>query len=322
MKIDRVVISSGHSKIVRGASGVLDEVNEARRVVERVADLLIEKDIDAVVFHDDTSTTQSDNLETIVATHNECERDLDISIHFNAYVETAKPMGTECLYVSQGTFAGKISTAIAACGFINRGPKKRTDLYFLNNTDMPAILIETCFVDSLADAEIYQDNFEEICRAIVAVLSGAAEQPDVPDEPEIALGLRGKCSWFGGPNDKGVASDEDLAFIYEVNQAPHLFLPAQPPNTTGLARRLDPHAHYIACRWNYDATPREVLLEQVALVRSVKTGRALIAYPGDWGPHKDTGRVADLSPGLMEALGIQTDDEVEVIFPYDKHEES
>jgi hypothetical protein len=115
-----------------------------------------------------------------------------------------------------------------------------------------------------------------------------------------------------------VASDEGLAFIDEVEDAPHLFLPRQPPQTTGLARRLDPHAHYIACRWDYDVTPRAMLLEQVALVRALPTGRSLTAFPADWGPHEDTGRVADISPGLMEALGIQTDDEVEVIFPYEK----
>jgi hypothetical protein len=59
-----------------------------------------------------------------------------------------------------------------------------------------------------------------------------------------------------------------------------------------------------------------MLLDQVALVRAVKTGRALTAYPADWGPHVDTGRVADISQGLMEALGIQTDDDVQVIFPF------
>ena len=37
-----------------------------------------------------------------------------------------------------------------------------------------------------------------------------------------------------------------------------------------------------------------------------------MALPADWGPNEKTGRVADLSPGLMEALGIDTDDEVEV----------
>jgi hypothetical protein len=61
-----------------------------------------------------------------------------------------------------------------------------------------------------------------------------------------------------------------------------------------------------------------MLRSEVALVRAVKTGIALSAFPADWGPHVDTGRVADISPGLMEALNIQTDDEIEVIFPYRK----
>jgi hypothetical protein len=43
----------------------------------------------------------------------------------------------------------------------------------------------------------------------------------------------------------------------------------------------------------------------------------MLAYPADWGPHENTGRVADISPGLMQYLGIETDDEVEVIFPYE-----
>jgi lysozyme len=128
----------------------------------------------------------------------------------------------------------------------------------------------------------------------------------------------GKVSWFGGPDDEGVAPDEGLAFIYEVDDAPELFLPEQPPGTSGLARRLDPDEFYIACRWDYDETPRDMLLENVALVRSKRTGREFKAAPADWGPHVDTGRIADISPGLMEALGIKTDDEVEVIFPYEK----
>src|SRR5436190_21884620 len=126
--------------------------------------------------------------------------------------------------------------------------------------------------------------------------------------------LIGKCSWFGGPDDLGVASDEGLAFIYEVEQAPELFLPQQPPGTTGLARRLNPEKHYIACRWDYDATPKDMLPDMIVMVRALKTGREFPATPADWGPHEDTGRVADISPGLMRALGIETDDEVEVKF--------
>jgi N-acetylmuramoyl-L-alanine amidase len=303
MSYGRIVISSGHGKYVRGASGLLDEVEEARNVVNRLADRLRDRGVNVKIFHDDTSRSQDENLKTIVEAHNAQQRDLDVSVHFNAYVETAKPMGTEVLYITQNALAGQVAAAIASCGFTNRGPKKRTDLYFLNNTTMPAILIETCFVDSAADAELYNEEFDAICRA-------EAQAPEAS--------LCGKVSWFGGPNDKGVSPDEGLAFIDEVEDAPHLFLHRQPPQTTGLARRLDPHAHYIACRWDYDKTPKPTLLEGVALVRAIKTDRSLTAYPADWGPHEGTGRVADISPGLMEALGIQTDDEVEVIFPYEK----
>ena len=124
----------------------------------------------------------------------------------------------------------------------------------------------------------------------------------------------GKVSWFGGPDDKGVTASEGLAFIYQIEDAPHLFLPYQPEGTTGLARRLNPYVHYVACRWDYHITPPDMLLTQQALVR-VAGGIELTAWPADWGPNSNTGRIADLSPGLMEDLKIQTDDEVEVIFP-------
>jgi hypothetical protein len=74
----------------------------------------------------------------------------------------------------------------------------------------------------------------------------------------------------------------------------------------------------VACRWNYDQTPKEMLADQnvMALVKAKKTGRFSLAHPADWGPHEEeTGRAADLSPGLMAALGIETDDEVEVVYP-------
>jgi hypothetical protein len=55
-----------------------------------------------------------------------------------------------------------------------------------------------------------------------------------------------------------------------------------------------------------------------ALVSAKKTGREFLAWPSDWGPHEDTDRAADISPGLMAALGIETDDEIEVIYPAPK----
>src|SRR5258708_544806 len=114
--------------------------------------------------------------------------------------------------------------------------------------------------------------------------------------------LRGKVSWFGGPADMGVAPDESLAFIYEVSDAPGLFLSEQPPGTTGLARRLDAdNVFYIATRWDYDVYPKSVLPDMRVLVRAVKTGKTAIATPADWGPHEDTNRCADVSPALLAA---------------------
>jgi hypothetical protein len=318
----KIVISSGHGKLIRGASGYLDEVDEARKVVNAVADLLKNSGVGVKVFHDDVSTSQNENLNRIVDYHNAQNRDLDISVHFNAYQTTTKPMGTECLFVTQEDLASEVAAAIShASGFINRGPKERDDLFFLNNTSEPAILIEVCFVDSTADAELYDRNFGEICEAISVAVSGVPipnEGPEPEPEPPPSGALftaTGKASYFGGPNDEGVSRTEGLAFISSIDQAPHLFLPYQPAGTTGLARRLNPYVNYVACRWDYSVTPKPDLLKAVALVRAIKTGISLKAFPADWGPHVDTGRVADLSPGLMDDLGIKTDDEVEVVLP-------
>lgn len=179
----KLVISSGHGKYIRGASGYIDEVDEARKVVERVATILKDAGNTVQTFHDNTSHDQNTNLHTIVNYHNSQSRELDISVHFNAYETTSKPMGCEVLYVSQSTLADSVSEAIADAGdFIDRGPKKRTDLYFLNNTNKPAILLETCFVDSKADVDLYHQHFELICSAIAQSVTG--QSIDVPP-PEV-----------------------------------------------------------------------------------------------------------------------------------------
>jgi hypothetical protein len=184
----KIVISSGHGKYIRGASGYIDEVDEARKVVEQTADVLRDSGVGVDVFHDNTSHDQSTNLSTIVNYHNSRSRDLDVSIHFNAYQTTSKPMGVECLFVTQQSLAQKVSEAIADAGdFIDRGPKKRTDLYFLNNTNEPAILVETCFVDSKADVDLYHKFFTHICDALAEAISGIKppeeERPPVEGRP-------------------------------------------------------------------------------------------------------------------------------------------
>ena len=149
-----------------------------------------------------------------------------------------------------------------------------------------------------------------MCQAIANVA------PAPEDFDTSVLRAKGKVSWFGGPDDMGVSPSEGLAFIYDVEDKPSIFLDEQPSGTTGLARRLDPDTHYIAMRWDYDQFSKDELAgPSMARVTARKTGRSHLAHPADWGPHTDTNRVADISPGLMRLLGIETDDEVEVVYP-------
>lgn len=321
MSYNRIVISSGHGKYVRGASGILDEVDEARKVTEELATALEERGVKVTTFHDDVSKSQKENLWTITDFHNAQERDLDISVHFNAFEQRDAPVGTEVWYVTQQDLARKLSTAMASVGLIDRGAKYTDDLHFLNQTTMPSVLLEVCFVDSTADCDVYQEHFEEICNALADELAGVAEEEEIIG----VFKAEGKCSWFGGPNDTtGVSPSENLAFIYTTEDKPVLFLSYQPTGTTGLARRLNPDEPYVACRWPYDSETkakwREVLLKEMALVHAPSTGKSIKCYPADWGPHEEKtgGRVADLSPSALEYLGIETDDEVVVTFPCTK----
>lgn len=133
---------------------------------------------------------------------------------------------------------------------------------------------------------------------------------------EILFRVEGKMSTFGGPRDTGMSADEGLALFTQADlQNPkysYLFLPTPPPGTTGLGRRLNSDKYYFACRWNYNDTPREFLRRALARVENPANGRTADARPVDWGPHISTGRVADLSPGLARALGLETDDVVRI----------
>jgi N-acetylmuramoyl-L-alanine amidase len=169
----RIVISSGHSRFVSGAVGLINEVTEARKVVPAIADHLRAAGFDVVTFNDDTSRTQSVNLSTIVNFHNGLKRDLDVSVHFNAHVRTELPRGVEVLHRSQPSLAARVSKAMAdASGLVNRGAKMRTNLSFLNRTRKPAILLEICFVDSAADVKLYRERFDAICRAAAESIGG------------------------------------------------------------------------------------------------------------------------------------------------------
>ena len=174
-----ISISPGHWHVGTGAVGFIDEVTEARRVVEEVVAALSVKGIRVHKIIDNESKNQRENLRFLVEHHNRTNRTIDVSIHFNAASKSTNlPLGVEVLYGddSLAKVAQKMSTAISDAGKLNnRGAKKRNDLYFLNNSKAGAIMIETCFVNSSADVALYKKYFPEICCAIMQVLLSVVE---------------------------------------------------------------------------------------------------------------------------------------------------
>jgi len=196
IRMPKIAMSSGHSKQCQGAVGIINETDENIRVVNRVAEIITAGGGTCVTFHS-TGKTQSEVLNQQSNWHNSQTRDFDVQVHFNAYQATDKPMGTECLYVTQSSLAAKIAAAQASAGgFINRGAKYRSDLHFLNTTNKPAVLTEVCFVDSGADCGLYEENYEDICQALAYALCPdlaiPGEQPPVepPVEVEQVVGVR------------------------------------------------------------------------------------------------------------------------------------
>jgi hypothetical protein len=136
------------------------------------------------------------------------------------------------------------------------------------------------------------------------------------DGREPMFQVTGKMSTFGGPDDHDMGVNEGLALSTPLDltdpRYSDLFLPAPPPGTTGLGRRLNPAKYYLACRWDYNRTPKAFLRDAVAILVNPENGRSASAKPVDWGPSPGTNLVADLSLGVAAALGLNTDDFVSV----------
>lgn len=159
-------VHSGHSLKCRGASGLLDEVNEDRAVKNKVIELLKANGHTVYDCTDDVGATQNANLRNIVNKCNAHKVDLDVSIHLNAGGGT----GTEVYVYSDSSrakgYAQRIVNNISnSLGIRNRGVKTRTNLYVLRKTKSPSLLIECCFVDNATDKAKW--NVDKCAKAIV-----------------------------------------------------------------------------------------------------------------------------------------------------------
>lgn len=168
-------VHGGHSLKCRGASGLLDEVNEDRKVKNKVIELLRANGHTVYDCTDDNGKDQNSNLKAIVNKCNDHKVDLDVSIHLNAGGGT----GTEVYVYSDNSKAKDEAERIVknisnTLGIRNRGVKTSTKLYVLRKTNSPALLVECCFVDNAIDKVKW--NADKCAKAIVEGIIGVRAQ--------------------------------------------------------------------------------------------------------------------------------------------------
>jgi N-acetylmuramoyl-L-alanine amidase len=118
-------------------------------------------------FVDGPHQTENQSLQSRCDIANKARADLFLSIHINAGGGT----GTE-VYALPGGQAEKLasillSNLVKAGSWANRGVKTSEQFYVLVHTDMPAVLTENGFIDTLSDAQKLGDPLfrKSIARA-------------------------------------------------------------------------------------------------------------------------------------------------------------
>ncbi len=194
----KIVIDAGHGGADPGA--VYDgrqEKDDTLELALAVGKILQQGGID-VIYTRTTDIYQTPFEKAQIA--NRAGADYFISIHRNSSPEPNQYQGVETLvYDKSGiklTMAETINSALEELGFHNLGVKARPGLVVLRRTKMPALLIEVGFLNTESDNTLFDEQQDEIARAIANAVLGTLDletvesesspvgTPDSPSEPD------------------------------------------------------------------------------------------------------------------------------------------
>lgn len=180
----KIFINPGHGGADCGAVGNgLKEADVTLSIGKRVENYLR-----AVGY--DVKLIQYDGLQAICDDANAFKADLFISIHCNAATGNAKGAETYWSGFSETShrLAEKIQNQLVGSLPLNNRGVKSASFYVLRNTNMPAVLVETAFIDNADDAKLLRDRADDfakaIARGITDFYANDKPLPDVIDTPK------------------------------------------------------------------------------------------------------------------------------------------
>lgn len=182
----RINVNGGHTRRAPGASGHLDELAEDRLVKDALIAELRSRGHEASDSTTDEDSVMGD-LREQCRLANASGAELAVSIHLNSGGGTGPEVWHWAGNEETGAIAERVSASVAsALGLPDRGAKSNQSFYWLRHTDMPSILVECCFVDSVRDAEAWRRvGPGAVARAIAdAIVGEAAPSPEPAPEPE------------------------------------------------------------------------------------------------------------------------------------------
>ncbi|NFG28499.1 LysM peptidoglycan-binding domain-containing protein [Clostridium botulinum] len=162
--INTLAIDIGHNvNFDGGAVGIRSE-NELNKLVgEALINKFKSTNINVINCTPYNAVSLHDSLNQRTFAANKGKADFFISIHHNS----GGGRGSEALCLTGG-IAEKVGNSVLNelynIGFYNRGVKERRDLFVINQTIMPALLIECAFCDSENDMNGY--NHESVANSL------------------------------------------------------------------------------------------------------------------------------------------------------------
>lgn len=171
MELKKIAVRGGHTELCTGASALIDELTEDRKITAAVIKYLKElgnEVLDVTPPVNYTSSVSAD-LSYGVNKANEWGADLFVSFHFNkAYDNYNGALGSEVCVYSENDIAQRVVNGLGELGFKNRGQKVRTNLYELKHTKMKAMIVETCFVEATEDVALYNKLGADTIGKVIA----------------------------------------------------------------------------------------------------------------------------------------------------------